>query len=412
MRGVTLLKPPFRKARVRSSSRQGRGRRSSRKTATAPPSKGAYRGAVGGSDEVAREDGVAFAERLLALLDEGSFATTYKYALLLALIDCCLEHADGSGRPPASLTPRQLAERVLVLYWPHTVPFPRASEPQVLRQSGTGQAEIVTLIHRFRTNSTPGQGAATLAEARWLSPDGFERLVCDIEWKLVEMPFPRLQKVGNSLVPFLYEMAWDETVRRRDYAGGSVDGVIRLAPGAGENLVRLAGLIRPLVHRLWAERVAKYNRRIIEDAQLEEFLFSAQRLATVRLRAGLTELQDGRCFYTGAPLDAPGEIDHVLPWARYPNNAIENLVVASRRANGDKRAFLVAPDHLRRWRARNESSSDLAALATAARWETRPAETDSVARAIYLGLPEGVQLWVEGKTFVPARRRELDQLLR
>src|SRR5689334_4510119 len=107
---------------------------------------------VGPVDDHASEAQVAFAERLLALLDEGSFATTYKYALLLALIDCCLEHADASGRPPASLSPRQLAERVLSLYWPHAAEFPGAPNGEVLRQSNTGQAEIVSLIRALRTS--------------------------------------------------------------------------------------------------------------------------------------------------------------------------------------------------------------------------------------------------------------------
>ena len=356
-------------------------------------------------------EGVAFAERLLALLDEGSFATTYKHALLLALIDCCLEHADAGGGPPASVTSRQLAERVTTLYWPHTVPFPGDVEARILRQSNTGQAEIVNLIRGLRTSALLPP-SATVAEARTLDPAGFERLLREVEWKLIEMPLPRLQRVGTSVIPFLYDLPWDGDVRRSQFTKGALDTDIPLAPGAGEHLVRLAGLIRPLVQRLWANRVAHYNRAFIADAGLDEFLFASQRLATLRLRLALTELQDGRCFYTGQPLDKPGEVDHFLPWARHPNNAIENLVVATRRANGDKRAFLVAPEHIARWRERNRAhETTLASVATAARWETRATETQSVARAIYLRLPEGIALWVEGQSFVPADRGELADAL-
>lgn len=354
---------------------------------------------------------MAFAERLLALLDEGSYATTYKYALLLALIDCCLEHSDAQGRPPATLTTRVLAERVVAIYWPHTAPFPGDEQARVLRQSGRGQAEIVTLIRRFRSSGHVPAGA-TIAEAKSLATERFHRLVDSVEWKLVEMPLPRLQRIGDTHQPFLYSIDWDTTVRRAQHFAAAEQPVVRLQPAAGDGLVRLAGLIRPLVQRLWAARVSRYNRDVITDSGLEDFLFASQRLAAVRLRVQLTEIQDGRCFYTGSPVGRTGQVDHFLPWARFPNNAVENLVVASPRANSDKRAFLVAPDHLRRWRERNVSfGGDLTGIATSARWETRPAETANVARAVYLRLPDGVALWVNGTEFVPSVHAELASAL-
>ena len=75
-----------------------------------------------------------FLERLLVLLARGSFTTTYKYALLLALIDLNLEGA-GRGAEVTTITTRQLAERVVALYWPHTRPF----QGRELSQSRAGQ---------------------------------------------------------------------------------------------------------------------------------------------------------------------------------------------------------------------------------------------------------------------------------
>ena len=60
-----------------------------------------------------------FLERMLQLLAQGSFSSTYKYAVLLALIDLCVEH----GRPPQILTVDQIARRVIALYWPHAHGF-------------------------------------------------------------------------------------------------------------------------------------------------------------------------------------------------------------------------------------------------------------------------------------------------
>jgi len=66
---------------------------------------------------------LAFAEKLLTLLDEGRFTATYKYAVMLALMDLCLERSTRDGFAPSSVTTRQLAEKVLELYWPHSVPY-------------------------------------------------------------------------------------------------------------------------------------------------------------------------------------------------------------------------------------------------------------------------------------------------
>src|SRR5688500_4935712 len=116
-------------------------------------------------------DGTAgLAERLLGLLDQASVATTYKYALLLALIDASLEGTDGTGNPPERIEVPTLAGHVLALYWPHTDPYPGTGD--VLRQSGTGQAELISRIREFRSLD-PGS-RSTLATARY-SP-GFDRL--------------------------------------------------------------------------------------------------------------------------------------------------------------------------------------------------------------------------------------------
>jgi len=82
---------------------------------------------------------LALAERILDLLDQGRFTATYKYAVLLALLDLCLENAARDGAAPDLLTTRQLAVKIVELYWPHTRPWAAGA----LRQSsgpGGGQA--------------------------------------------------------------------------------------------------------------------------------------------------------------------------------------------------------------------------------------------------------------------------------
>ena len=51
------------------------------------------------------------------------------------------------------------------------------------------------------------------------APEAYEGLVGRVEWKLIEMPLPRLQMMGQSYRPFIYEIAWDQRVEQREVTG-------------------------------------------------------------------------------------------------------------------------------------------------------------------------------------------------
>lgn len=126
--------------------------------------------------EVAEHGAIAFAEKVLQLLDEGRYTATYKYAVLLALMDLVLEHTTRSGSPPDVLMTRQLAEKIVEIYWPQTRPFAHGRQATVLAQNLRGQAEILVAIAAFRKRCGLDP-TAPLWEARHADPDGFERLV-------------------------------------------------------------------------------------------------------------------------------------------------------------------------------------------------------------------------------------------
>jgi hypothetical protein len=157
---------------------------------------------------------IGFAEKVLELLDEGRYTATYKYAVLLALIDLCLEHTQASGAPPDMLTTWQVADKIVEIYWPHTLPFVGQASPQVLRQNTRGQAEIVSAIARFRQRHTSDPSIPRW-EAHLAAPRAYERLVREVEWKLIEMPLPRLQLMGQAYDPFIYEIQWPATCSGR-----------------------------------------------------------------------------------------------------------------------------------------------------------------------------------------------------
>jgi hypothetical protein len=354
-------------------------------------------------------DTIAFAEKVLLLLDQGAFTATYKFAVLLAMIDLCLERAAADGRAPQQLETEQLAEKIVELYWPQAGLFRGASGAIVLRQNSGGQAAVVTAIRRFREQL--GDAATSPARARYLDPYGFRGVVRAVEWKLIQMPLPRLQVFGGDEERFLYDIDWDVDVRQTQIRDGSIDTTIRLKPRVGERLVQLSGLLRPLIQRQWADRVARFNRQEVAEFELEAFLFGVPRLTPARIVEGLRELQDGRCFYCDGRLGRV-EVDHFIPWARHPDDGIDNLVVADPACNRAKRDFLAATDHVEQWDVRlRVHGSDLRGLADEARWASHADRTHAVVRAIYLRLREDARLWMAGRHFVGPDRTRLQAIL-
>jgi len=358
---------------------------------------------------------IALAERVLSLLDQGSFSATYKYALLLALLDLCLEKMSGKGAAPESVTTRQLADKVVELYWPHATPYRGRT---VLRQGGVragNQAEIVGAIAELRAGLARDPDRPVF-RARAAHPERFERLVRFVEWKLVEMPIPRLQRLGRTEERFLYEYRWTERVRQAEVSAyqrgdaSAFDNRLLLRPGVAEHLVRLNGLLRPLLHRDWSRMVAAMNS--LPEAELDEFLFGATRIPLDAVRAPLSSLQSGHCFYCESRLTGPTEVDHFIPWARYPDNGLDNLVVAHARCNNAKRDFLAAAPHVEHWTTRaRASAADLAALAAELAWTRDAAKSRSVAVAIYSRLPDDARLWArEGELVTMQRPRILAAL--
>ena len=350
---------------------------------------------------------IAFAEKFLQVLDEGAFTATYKYAVLLGLMDLCLTNATRSGAPPESVTTAQLADSVIAMYWPHAAPYIGNHGGIVLRQNTGGQAEIVSVIRRFRDRHAPDP-SATMARARGDAPVRFAQLLRSIEWKLVEMPLPRAQLVGEKIEPFIYRINWDTSILRQQFDHSDFDNRILFVDGAADHLVRLSGLLRPLVQRNWAAMVARLNRESTDEPRLEEFLFGISRLPLNALRSPLRELQGNRCFYCGLPIRGAADVDHFLPWARYPDNGIENLVAAHPACNNQKRDFIAAAEHVGNWvdrfRAASETARQLTSIASTAEWERHAERTLSVARAIYLRLPSDARLWRLRREFVPVDR--------
>jgi len=335
------------------------------------------------------EEQLQFLANLQRLLDEGDFVATYKFALLLALADLSVTHGDDLGSP-LPLSTEQIAERFLDYYWRQAtpyVPLARAGDATILQQNTGRQAKAISLVAEARAAYTAGGSPAALpARER-------RGLVRELARTIEVMPLWKLQRMGDGVIPFLYENV------ERGHA-------IVLRPGVATCFRRFHGLVRNVVQAAWVRFVRNLRRNaplLGEASDLGAFLFGAERTALEIYVPLLRDLQSGKCFYCRAPLRDRGEVDHFIPWSRYPSDLAHNFVLAHGPCNHSKRDFLAALPHLERWRRRNDDVGR--ALAAYCTERALPNDADGSIRIARWAYEQAdrtdAHVWLERKQFVP-----------
>jgi hypothetical protein len=272
------------------------------------------------------DDAIVFAEKLLALLDAGRYTATYKFAVLVALIDECVSSVDDEGRPPDELSAFRIGRRVLEQYWPQAVPYRSSATAAPVRLRHSTQAnDLVQIITDYRQAHGFVAGVS-LEQAERREPQSLADLERRVATTVIRMPLPKLQRVatanGFHEDRFLYDFSWADEVAESRIRAADFDPTLRLRPGVGAWLVRLAGVLRPIIQQRWAAFVADRSRGDVEAAWLDDFLFGASRIGLDRVRNPLLEVQGGDCFYCGDRIPPSGsQVDHFLPWVRTPTTA-------------------------------------------------------------------------------------------
>ncbi len=72
----------------------------------------------------------------------------------------------------------------------------------------------------------------------------------------------------------------------------------------------------------------------------------------------LLDVQAGRCFYCRQDLKRSVEVDHFIPWSRYPTDLGHNFVLVHPACNNAKSDYIAAEDHLAAWATRNREHAD------------------------------------------------------
>lgn len=333
---------------------------------------------------------LAFLRDFQQLLDEGSFVSTYKYALLQALADLSVEREiDPDGR--LHLPIGAIAGKFIEYYWRQALPYRTGG---VLQQNTGGQAEVIRHVQESRARYRGALGEA-LADARhW---QGLERRVAGVVRK---MPLWKLQTVGSRVHEFLY--------RQEDFR----DDRIVLLPGVADAFRSFHSLLTHLIRSGWITQIQRIgaNQVILGNTDdLPSFLFGLERQSLARFREVLRDYQQNQCFYCGRRIRDGGELDHFVPWARYPLDVGQNFVLADKACNNAKRDYLAAVPHLERWRDANLTpDGELVDRLVDAGLPSDPSRTLVVARWAYRhGMESNAQLWVRSREFVMADERWL-----
>ena len=327
------------------------------------------------------EDGILFLRQFQELLAEGDFVATYKYALLQALADLSIEvpaAADGSIALPVE----SIAEKYIEYYWHQARPF----RDEVLRQNTRGQAEVVRLVEEFREQTDGRLGRLKGSQAAWA------RLKRRVSTVIIKMPLWRLQTIGRQKKEFLY--------RQSEYR----DRAIRLLPGVAEAFQAFHPLLTSMIRGGWMEQIYRIgaNREILgPGAELESFLFGSDRKSLGKYRELLRQHQAGECFYCGKKVAGQGDLDHFIPWSRYPLDLGHNFVFAHKGCNNSKRDYLAAVAHIERWRVQNlDEGSALARKFTETGLDHDLERSLIIAQWAYRqGQASGARLWLKTDQF-------------
>lgn len=285
------------------------------------------------------EQQIHFLSKIQRLLAETKITATYKYALLLSLVEIAVEYGDDSGTPLV-IKSSQIAEKFIHLYWRQAVPYVpagrQAAVARVLSQNTGGQAAVINSIECARRQAGGSLARLQHQHKVWTG------LVRSVEQVVRDMPLWRLQRIGDEVFDFLYS-----------HNKGARD--VELRPGVAFCLRRFHLLISELVRGAWLRYLRQQNHDLLETTvDLAEFCFGIDRCSLEEVRPILLEIQEAKCFYCRTDLKNDSSVDHFIPWSKYPSDLGHNYVLVHRICNSNKADRMAAEEHLVTWAARNE----------------------------------------------------------
>lgn len=328
------------------------------------------------------DDQATFLKQLQELLTFGRFDSTYKFALLQALADISVEQRFDPNQA-LHIQSTEIAEKFIKYYWRQATPFQAG---HVLQQSHRDQLFAINQIRNVKRECK-----LSLLELR-RDKERYARLCRTLARRIRDQPLKKLQRIGDRQVEFLYKPT--ETGYQ----------TISMNPEAHRALSQLYELVTAAIQGKWREHICsvKPNKRSLgPQAEIDGFLFGQDRGLLKRFREPLMNLQKGVCPYCGKGLGARSEVDHFIPWSRYPLDEGCNLVLSHKTCNNAKKDHIPAIMHLTKWVNRlNDCGSDFAEELAAKKLPIGYSKTCSVMDWAYsLAESSRLRLWVHGAEF-------------
>jgi len=280
-------------------------------------------------------DFIAYIQRMLV---EGDFSATYKFALLHAIADVCVEQPLLSEQSELVIDLPTLADKLITLYWHHAMPFSseHTGESALLKQNTGAQSKVISVLFECQQNN--------IRNYRQLKQSPFYKPTFNAAMATLKTgPLWRLQILAKQEECFLYPHT-------------NSTQFITLNAGIASSFRRFYDLVVYLAKNAWLQKIQsiKHNQALIgPQSQLQEFLFGVDRNALTKAKPVLVDLQSNICFYCQKPMKNDVEVDHFIPFARYANDLGHNFVAAHRACNNNKRDFLAAQQHRERWQNQN-----------------------------------------------------------
>ena len=289
-----------------------------------------------------------FLKKVEVLLAQGRFTSTYKFALLIALTNIAVERGDDTS-DELKVGLDEIARQYLALYWNMARPYPRINAILKQNREANSPSRMITLLEGEARHSRSSFKRLRVYRA------SDDELVAETCRTLKRDVLYRLHATGGQSDStgsdrFLYD---------RPSNSAQCAGLTHLVlkPGIAACLRRLSGVVVAMIQAHWALWLRKNNKELSVDRGLEQFLFVRVRSNVAIYAERLFRLQGELCFYTGAKLEnsKSGQVDHFIPWARYPFDSPFNLVLASREANNKLRDQIKEPALRTKWLERNDA---------------------------------------------------------
>ena len=302
------------------------------------------------------------AAQIERVLSFGQMSSTYKLAVLRSLVDFIIEHPAREAQNGFHFIPvMELARRVLTYYW-------GPSQLNIAQGPGGKTPVIPRAVNDLATSDLiiPGvmgrlaEGGFAVGELILNAPELPRQLVATlvkVRQTLLEQPLRYIHNVGGETEQ-LFSLWTEEGIspgapyeahRKAALSGGrKLRGAtnwlellrreycqVVLSARSYEEITELRFWLRDAIIIRWVRQCEKFSARgaSVPVHAFELFPLERDNERVGQLKQLYRGLGEEHCLYSGELLGRTFDLDHLLPWSRFPVNLFWNMVPATPKVN-------------------------------------------------------------------------------